>query len=227
MANGQNAMRRLEVCQRIEEAGIIPAVRASSAEDARFAAEAVFRSGIPVVEITMTTPGALEVISHLVRSFPGIVVGGGTILDTDTAKRCLDAGAHFLTSPGLIMEVMEFAQRRDVAVLPGALTVSEVIAAWKAEADFVKVYPCALVGGHHYIRALKKPLPQVRLVAAGGVNQQNASRFINAGVTALGIGSELIPPDAITRRREDHIEELSRRFLQMVRDARRPGGSSE
>ncbi|HXJ39776.1 MAG TPA: bifunctional 4-hydroxy-2-oxoglutarate aldolase/2-dehydro-3-deoxy-phosphogluconate aldolase, partial [Bryobacteraceae bacterium] len=115
--------------------GIIPGVRVSSSEDACFAAESVYKAGIPVVEITMTTPGATSVIAQLVKSFPDMVVGGGTVLDTDMAKRCLDAGAVFLTSPGLVMEVMEFAQRRDIAVLPGALTPTEVIAAWKAEAD--------------------------------------------------------------------------------------------
>lgn len=216
-------MTRLEVCRHIEETGIVPGIRVSSAEDARFAAETLYRAGIPIVEITTTTPGATDVIAHLVRTLPGMVVGGGTVLDTDTAKRCLDAGASFLTSPGLVMEVMEFAQRRDVAVLPGALTPTEVISAWKAEADFVKIFPCAPVGGHRYIHALKVPLPQVRMIAAGGVNQQTASDFILAGATALGIGSELIPRDAIRRRREDHIGELSHRFLNMVRAARAVG----
>jgi 2-dehydro-3-deoxyphosphogluconate aldolase / (4S)-4-hydroxy-2-oxoglutarate aldolase len=216
-------MTRLEVCKRIEETGIIPGIRTSTAEEALFAAETVCRAGIPVAEITMTIPGATDVISKLVRNGSGIVVGGGTVLDTDTAKRCLDAGAVFLTSPGLVMGVMEFAQRRDVAVLPGALTPTEVIAAWKAEADFVKVFPCSLVGGHNYIRALRNPLPYVRLIASGGVNQQTACDFILAGATALGIGGKLIPREAIKRRREDHIEELSRRFLEMVKTARTNG----
>ena len=213
-------MTRLEVCKRIEALGIIPSVRLSSAEDAQFAAETVCRAGVPIVEITMTTPGATDVIAYLAKNLPDMVVGGGTVLDTDMAKRCLDAGAVFLTSPGLVMEVMEFAQRRDVAVLPGALTPSEVIAAWKAEADFVKIFPCSAVGSHHYIAALKVPLPQVRLIAAGGVNQQTASDFIRAGASALGIGSELIPRDAVRRRREDHVEELARRFLSMVKAGR-------
>jgi 2-dehydro-3-deoxyphosphogluconate aldolase/(4S)-4-hydroxy-2-oxoglutarate aldolase len=216
-------MTRLEVCKRIEETGIIPGVRVSSAEDARFAAETVYKAGIGVVEITMTTPGAIDVVRDLVRSHPDIVVGGGTVLDTDSAKRCLDAGARFLTSPGLVMDVVEFAARRDVAMLPGALTPSEVVAAWRAEADFVKIFPCAAVGGHNYIRSLKTPLPQVRLIASGGVNQQNAADFIAAGAAALGIGNELMPRDAIRRRREDHIEELARRFLAMVSHARSGG----
>jgi 2-dehydro-3-deoxyphosphogluconate aldolase/(4S)-4-hydroxy-2-oxoglutarate aldolase len=216
-------MTRVEVCTVIEETGIIPSVRVSSAEDARFAAETVYHAGIPVVEITMTTPGAIDVIGDLARRFPDFVVGAGTVLDTEAAKRCLDAGACFLTSPGLVMEVMEFAARRDVAVLPGALTPSEIIAAWKAEADFVKVFPCAAVGGHQYIHSLRTPLPQVKLIAAGGVNQQTASDFIQAGAAALGIGHELMPRDAIWRRREDHIRELARRFISMVKMARGDG----
>jgi 2-dehydro-3-deoxyphosphogluconate aldolase/(4S)-4-hydroxy-2-oxoglutarate aldolase len=216
-------MTRLEVCKRIEDTGIIPGVRVSSAEDAMFAAETICSSGITVVEITNTTPGAIDVIRELTRRFPDVVVGGGTVLDTDTAKRCLDAGATFLTSPGLVMDVVEFAARRDVAMLPGALTPTDVIAAWRAEADFVKIFPCAAVGGHQYIRSLKTPLPQVRLIASGGVNQQTATDYIQSGAAALGIGSELMPKDAIRRRREDHIHELARRFLSMVKAARAAG----
>lgn len=219
-------MMRLDVCKHVEETGIIPAVRTSSAEDALFAAETVYKAGIRVAEITMTIPGATDVITQLVRTMPGIVVGGGTVLDTETAKRCLDAGAVFLSSPGLVMEVMEFAQRRDVAVFPGALTPTEVIAAWKAEADFVKIYPCARVGGHQYLRSLKVPLPQIGLIASGGVNQQTASDFILSGASALGIGVELLPKDAIRRRREDHILELARRFLAMVQTAREAGAQA-
>jgi 2-dehydro-3-deoxyphosphogluconate aldolase/(4S)-4-hydroxy-2-oxoglutarate aldolase len=216
-------MTKSEVRQRIEETGIIPSVRVGSPDDALFAAQTVRRAGIPVAEITMTIPGAIDVISELVRNFPDMVVGGGTVLDVETAKRCLDAGAMFLTSPGLVMEVVELAAKRDVVALPGALTPSEIIAAWRAGADFVKVFPCAAAGGYQYIRSLKVPLPQIRLIASGGVNQLTASDFILAGATALGIGSELIPREAIRRRREDHIEELSRRFLGMVKTARGNG----
>jgi 2-dehydro-3-deoxyphosphogluconate aldolase/(4S)-4-hydroxy-2-oxoglutarate aldolase len=182
--------------------------------------EAVCRAGIPIAEITMTVPGAIDVIAHLAQSFPEMIVGAGTVLDTETARRCLDAGARFLTSPGLVMEVVEFALKNDVVVFPGALTPSEVIAAWKTGADFVKVFSCAHVGGHSYIRTLKTPLPQVPLIASGGVNQQTAGNFILAGATALGIGAELIPQEALYRRNEEQIYELARRFLAMVKDAR-------
>jgi 2-dehydro-3-deoxyphosphogluconate aldolase/(4S)-4-hydroxy-2-oxoglutarate aldolase len=213
-------MERKAVRARIEEVGIIASVRVSSAELALFAAETVNQAGIPVAEITMTIPGAIEVIAQLVRSDPGFIVGAGTVLDAETARRCVDAGASFITSPGLVPEVVEFALANDVVVIPGSMTPSEVIAAWKTGADFVKVFPCAPLGGDQYIRRLKVPLPQVPLIASGGVNQLTAANFILAGATALGIGSELIPREALRFRQESWIQELARRFTAIVRDAR-------
>jgi 2-dehydro-3-deoxyphosphogluconate aldolase/(4S)-4-hydroxy-2-oxoglutarate aldolase len=213
-------MTKAEVCARIAEIGILPAARVTAASDARFAAEIVYQSGITVIEITMTVPGAIDVISHLATKLPDMVVGAGTVLDTDTAQRCLDAGAKFLTSTGLVMDVVEFAVKKGVAVLPGALTPTEVIAAWKAGGDFVKIFPCAPVGGPSYIRALKVPLPQVKLIATGGVNQQTASSFILSGASVIGIGGELMPPDALRNRNEGWVTELSRRYLGLVREAR-------
>lgn len=213
-------MTREQVCARIVETGIIPAIRVSSTQDAHFAAEAVTQGGIPIVEITLTIPGAVELISFLARKSEGLIVGAGTVLDLDTARRCLDAGAHFLTSPGLDLEIVEFAKKQNLAILPGALTPTEVIAAWKAGADFVKVFPCSQVGGERYIKVLKTPLPQVLLIAAGGVNQQTAGAFVLAGATALGVGGELIPGEAIERRQARRIHELAGRFLGFVREAR-------
>ena len=213
-------MTRAEVRARIEGIGILPAIRVSAPERARFALEAVNRAGIPVAEVTMTVPGALDVITQMAKSLPDMVIGAGTVLDTETARRCLDAGARFLTSPGFVLEVVEFALKHDVVVFPGALTPTEVITAWKAGADFVKIFPCAEVGGYHYIRTLKVPLPQVRLIASGGVNQQTAFDFILAGASALGIGGELIPQEALNKRQETQIHELARRFLHIVKDAR-------
>jgi 2-dehydro-3-deoxyphosphogluconate aldolase/(4S)-4-hydroxy-2-oxoglutarate aldolase len=213
-------MTKDRIRNRIEEIGIIPAIRLSSAEDALFAAEAVSSSGIPIVEVTMTVPGAIEVISELARSNPELVVGGGSLFDVETAKRCLDAGAMFLTSPGLDLEVVEFALKKKIVVFPGALTPSEIMAAWKTGADFVKVFPCAPLGGPGYIKALKRPFPQIPLIASGGVNQQTAAAFIHAGAAALGIGRDLIHADAIKRREGGWIRELSGRYLKMVRDAR-------
>jgi 2-dehydro-3-deoxyphosphogluconate aldolase / (4S)-4-hydroxy-2-oxoglutarate aldolase len=173
----------------------------------------------------MTIPGAVSVIGDLTRYRTDILVGAGTVSDVDTARRCLDAGAVFLTSPGLDLEIVEFALKRDVVVLPGALTPSEVMAAWKAGSDFVKVFPCSQVGGPDYIRALKSPFPQIPLIASGGVNQKNAADFILAGAAALGIGRHLIHQDAIKLRQRERIHELARRYKSMVSDARRPAAT--
>ena len=213
-------MTRQEIRVRIAEVGIIPAVRVYSESEALFAAEAICASGIPIVEVTMTIPGALAVIAELMRHRTDIIVGAGTVCDVETARRCLDAGAGFLTSPGLDLEIVQFALERDVVVLPGALTPSEVMAAWKAGADFVKVFPCSQVGGPDYIRALKAPFPHIPLIASGGVNQKNAADFILAGATALGIGQHLIHQNAIKRRQREWIHELARRYTNMVSDAR-------
>ena len=213
-------MTRAEVRARIEEVGLLPAIRVSSSGDAVFAAETAYHCGIPVAEITMTTPGAIEVISRLAKDLPNMIVGAGTVLDADTARRCLDAGAKFLTSTGFVLEVVEVALKNDVVVFPGALTPTEVIAAWRAGSDFVKVFPCSANGGHSYIRALKVPFPQIPMIASGGVNQLTAVDFILAGAAALGVGAELIPSEALRVRNERQIQELARRFLGMVREGR-------
>jgi 2-dehydro-3-deoxyphosphogluconate aldolase/(4S)-4-hydroxy-2-oxoglutarate aldolase len=211
---------RAEVRARIEEIGILPAIRVSSSADALFGAETAYHAGIPVAEITMTTPGAIEVISRLAKDLPNMIVGAGTVLDADTARRCLDAGAKFLTSTGFVLEVVEVALKNDVVVFPGALTPTEVIAAWRSGSDFVKVFPCSANGGHSYIRALKVPFPQIPMIASGGVNQLTAVDFILAGAAALGVGAELIPSEALRVRNERQIRELARRFLGMVREGR-------
>jgi len=219
-------MKKAEVRARIQEIGIIPGIRVATAAHARFAAEAVNRSGIPIAEITMTVPRALDVIAHLAKSLPEMVVGAGTVLDIETARRCLDAGAMFLTSTGLVPEVVEFALKNDIAVFPGAMTPTDLIAGWKMGADFVKIYPCGSLGGPSYIRALKLPFPQVPLIATGGVNQGTAGDFILNGATALGIGAELINPEGLPLMKEEQIRELARRYLGIVKTARaqRDGG---
>jgi 2-dehydro-3-deoxyphosphogluconate aldolase / (4S)-4-hydroxy-2-oxoglutarate aldolase len=213
-------MDKDQVRSTINEVGILPAIRVASAENARFAAETVAQAGIPIVEITMTTPGAVDLIADLVRNLPQVIVGAGTILDADTARECLKAGAHFLTSPGLDPEIVQFAREENVLMMAGALTPTEVVAAYKAGSDFVKVFPCSQVGGDSYIRALKAPFPQIPLIAAGGVNQQTAGGFILAGASAVGVGGDLIPRSAIELRQPERIRELARRFLGLVRTAR-------
>jgi 2-dehydro-3-deoxyphosphogluconate aldolase/(4S)-4-hydroxy-2-oxoglutarate aldolase len=213
-------MKKAKVRARIEEIGIIPGIRVSTPERARFAAEMVNRAGIPIAEITMTVPRALDVISHLAKTLPEMAVGAGTVLDTETAWRCLDAGATFLTSTGLVPEVVEFALKHDLVVFPGAMTPTDVIAAWRTGADFVKIFPCGPLGGPAYIRSLKLPFPQVPMIATGGVNQRTAGNFILAGATALGIGAELINPEALPVMKEEQIQELARRYVGMVKAAR-------
>ena len=213
-------MNRKEICAVIERVGLMPSVRVNSAETALFAAETVYDAGIPVVEITMTVPKAVEVIAQLAQNYPALIVGAGTVLDTETAHRCLDAGAKFITSPGLIHEVVEYTLENNSVAMPGALTPSEVIAAWKGGADFVKIFPCSQLGGDQYIRRLKVPLPQIPLIASGGVNQATAANFISAGASSLGIGTELMPTKALAERNDQWIHELARRFTEAVRNAR-------
>jgi 2-dehydro-3-deoxyphosphogluconate aldolase/(4S)-4-hydroxy-2-oxoglutarate aldolase len=213
-------MNKSDVRDTITRIGILPSVRVPSRDLATFAAETVYAAGIPIVEITMTTPGALEVIDDLSKRYADLAVGAGTVLDEETARRCVEAGARFITSPGLIPEVVGLAKKMDVVVFPGALTPTEIIAAWKAGADFVKIFPTGHIGGVQYVRALKVPLPHIPLIATGGVNQLTASDFILAGATAIGVGGELLPREALHLRQVDRIHELAGRFLAMVRDAR-------
>ena len=211
---------RDEVRSLIAEIGIIPAIRVPVADDAFFAVRAVFSGGIPIAELTTTIPNATGIIAELVREFPKAAIGAGTVLDVETAKRCLDAGASFLTSTGLDHDMVAFAEEHRVVVIPGALTPTEVMVAVKAGVDFVKIFPCAQVGGPAYIRALKAPFPDVPMIASGGVNQQTAGQFIAAGAIALGIGVDLVPHQAVVERDLEWIRELSKRFLRIVQRTR-------
>src|SRR5207248_1712795 len=201
--------------------------RASSPGEARIAADAVCQGGIPIVEITMTVPGALEVIRELAKNNSSdVLVGAGTVLNREAARRCLDAGAQFLVSPGLNLQTVEFAVREEKLMMAGALTPTEVITAWEAGADFVKVFPCGQVGGAKYIKALKGPLPQVPLVPTGGVNLNTAAEFIEAGAAALGIGGELVQADALRSNKPEVIVENARKFLAIVTKARAQMGTA-
>jgi len=215
-------MTRQEVRARIEELGIIPAVRVATPEDALFAAEAVSKGGLPIVELTMTVPQATHLIAQLVKKHPHMVIGAGTVLDLETARACLDAGVRFITSPGLDLEIVHFTVQAGIVAMPGVLTPSEVMAAVKAGADFVKIFPCSQLGGVDYLRALKAPFPHASFVAAGGVNQQTAGSYLAAGAAAVGIGSDLIPPRAIASREGDWIQELARRYVNTVKCVRQP-----
>ncbi|HXN96771.1 MAG TPA: bifunctional 4-hydroxy-2-oxoglutarate aldolase/2-dehydro-3-deoxy-phosphogluconate aldolase [Candidatus Acidoferrales bacterium] len=220
-------MNKQKVRDRILEIGIVPVVRASSAREARMAADAVCEGGIPIVEITMTVPGAVDVIRELAKNAGrAVLIGAGTVLNAEAAHRCLDAGAQFLVSPGLNLKTIEFAGREGKLIMAGALTPTEVITAWEAGADFVKVFPCGQVGGAKYIKALKGPFPEVPLVPTGGVNLNTAAEFIEAGAVALGVGGELVQADALRSNKPEIIVENARKFLAIVKQTRERLASS-
>jgi 2-dehydro-3-deoxyphosphogluconate aldolase/(4S)-4-hydroxy-2-oxoglutarate aldolase len=209
------------VRERILAIGIVPVVRASSPAEARIAAEAVCKGGISIVEITMTVPGAVEVIRELAKNGGAeLLVGAGTVLNAEMAQRCVDVGAEFLVSPGFHRGMVEFAAREGKLVMAGALTPTEVITAWEAGADFVKVFPCGSVGGAKYIKALRGPLPQIPLVPTGGVNLETAGDFIESGAAALGVGGELVSAEALKLGKVEIIVENARKFLRVVAGAR-------
>jgi len=202
---------RAEVLARIEEIGIVPVIRSPSAEVALQAVEAIVAGGIPICEITMTVPDAPALIREVVgRLGDRAVVGAGTVLDAAAAAVCLEAGAAFLVGPGLDLEVVALARKHDVPVMPGALTPTEVISAWRAGADMVKIFPVSAMGGASYLKALRAPLPQVKLLPTGGINVSNLSEFVKAGASAVGIGGELVDPAAIARGEAGVITERAR-----------------
>jgi 2-dehydro-3-deoxyphosphogluconate aldolase / (4S)-4-hydroxy-2-oxoglutarate aldolase len=213
-------MKRHEIRERIEDVGIIPVIRAASHEDGRFAADAVLQGGISIIEITMTVPGAVELIRELTRSMPDLIVGAGTVLDAKSAARCLDAGAHFLVSPGLDLPTIAFAAKEGILIMAGALSPTEVLTAWRAGSEMVKIFPCAQVGGAGYIKALKGPLPEIPLVPTGGVNVSTAAEFIQAGSAALGVGGELILKNAVRARKPELITDVARTLIDIVRRTR-------
>jgi len=213
-------MRKQDVRSIIEKVGIVPVIRASSAEQARFAADCVAKGGVPIVEITMTVPGAVEVIRELVKAMPQVLVGAGTVLNEGSARQCADAGAQFLVTPGFNAPTVAAARERDLLIMVGALTPSEIMAASDSGADFVKVFPCGSMGGPKYIQALRGPFPRVPFVPTGGVNLETAADYIRAGAAALGVGGEMISKDALKARDGDVISKLAALFVDLVRDAR-------
>ena len=213
-------MSKQAVIERLTAIGVIPVIRAQSADEAAAAIAAIQKGGISVIEITMTVPGAVELIRDVARRAPDALVGAGTVLDTATARACIDAGARFVVSPALDVATIETCREAGIAVLPGALTPTEVVTAWNAGADLVKVFPANALGGASYIKSLKAPLPQVALVPTGGVNLQTAKDFIKAGAAALGVGADLVDLQAVRRGETELITERARQFLALVREAR-------
>ena len=214
-------MDKAETLQRITEVGIVPVVRAASSEEALRAVEAIKAGGVPVIEITMTVPGAVRVIEEVAARYGAdVLVGAGTVLDAETARACILAGAEFIVSPALNLDTIAMCRRYGKVVMPGALTPTEVLAAWQAGADLVKVFPCDSVGGAKYLKSLKAPLPQIQMVPTGGVSLQTAADFIKAGASALGVGSDLVNDQTLREGLESLITERARRFVEIVKAAR-------
>jgi len=214
-------MNKAEVIKQIKDVGLIPVVRATSADEAMRAIDAIREGGVSVLEITMTVPGAVGVIEQLTKKYGSdVLVGAGTVLDAETARACMLGGAQFIVSPALNMETIECCRRYGVAVMPGALTPTEVVQAWTAGADLVKVFPAGALGGASYLKALKAPLPHIELVPTGGVSLKTAADFIKAGASALGVGADLVDLKAIRDGQASVITERAKQFVQIVREAR-------
>ena len=214
-------MKREEVCSYSERVGIVPVVRAPSSALAVRAAEALLEGGVSVLEITMTVPDAVSVVALLSERFgERALVGAGTVLNAEQAHACLDAGARFIVSPGLDLATVEAVQARGVAMLPGALTPSEVMAAAKAGADMIKIFPCSALGGAAYLRALRGPLPHVKLLPTGGVNLGTAHEYIAAGAVALGVGTELVDTALLMAGKDSELTLRAKQFVAAVRSAR-------
>ena len=195
-----------QVINKIGEIGMVPVIRASSAQHALDAVQAIEQGGIPIVEITLTVPGAIEVIRDVVARYSDrILIGAGTVCTREQAVACLDAGAHFLVSPGLSIPVLEAAKAAGKIAIPGALTPTEIMAAAEAGAKVIKIFPCGSVGGPKYIKALRGPFPDLSFIPTGGVNAANAAEFFAAGAFAIGMGGDLIDAAALREGREEAV----------------------
>ena len=214
-------MEKRQVVERVRELGLVPVIRAQSPDEASRAIEAIRAGGIDVIEITMTVPGAIPLITEIAQRFKDAIVGAGTVLDADTARACILAGARFVVSPALDLGTIECCRRYGVAVLPGALTPTEVLKAWQAGADIVKVFPAGALGGASYIKALKAPFPQIDLIPTGGVSVDTAPAFIQAGAIALGVGADLVDLEALREGKAAAITEKAQRYVEVVKAARR------
>ncbi|HEX8566054.1 MAG TPA: bifunctional 2-keto-4-hydroxyglutarate aldolase/2-keto-3-deoxy-6-phosphogluconate aldolase [Pyrinomonadaceae bacterium] len=214
-------MDKREVIQKIVEIGLVPVIRASSEDEAMRVIDAILKGGISVLEITMTVPRAMKVMETLAERYgTDALIGAGTVLDAETARMCILSGAKFVISPALNLETIQLCKRYSITVMPGALTPTEVVTAWQAGADFVKVFPCSAMGGASYIKGLKAPLPQIELVPTGGVNLKTAADFIKAGSSALGVGADLVDVEAIRAGEASVVTERARQFLEIVQEAR-------
>ena len=212
------ALTKTEVLAQIKKIGLVPVLRAESEVQAIALAEAIADGGVTVLEVTMTVPGAVRVIARLKKERPEILLGAGTVLDAETAHACIEEGAEFVVSPAFSLKTVEMCQRHGKAVLPGALTPTEVLTAWQAGADVVKVFPVSAMGGAKYLKSLKAPLPQIELIPTGGVSLDTALEFLEAGAYALGVGADLVDTKAIAAGHAWKITEHARRYMEIVKE---------
>jgi 2-dehydro-3-deoxyphosphogluconate aldolase/(4S)-4-hydroxy-2-oxoglutarate aldolase len=213
-------MEKAKVLEQCRAIGLVPVLRAESVEKALALAEAIAAGGVTVLEITMTVPGAMQVMRKLAETRPDILIGAGTVLDAETARMCILEGAQFVVSPALNVKTIEMCHRYSIAVLPGALTPTEIVTAWQAGADVVKVFPASAMGGASYLKSIKAPLPQVELIPTGGVSLATAEDFLKAGAFALGVGADLVDHKAMSEGRGHAITETAKRYLEIVRKFR-------
>ena len=210
-------MNSVETLRRIKEIRIVPIIRTSSSESAIRSVEAICEGGLPCAEITMTVPGALRALEELVKRFADrVLLGAGTVLDPETARACVLSGAEFLVAPSLNTKTIELAKRHSKVIFPGALTPTEILTAWEAGADGIKIFPASALGGAKYIRALRAPFPHIEFVPTGGVNMDTICDFLNAGCCAVGVGSELVDVNTIATGRYEVFTERARQFRSKV-----------
>jgi len=210
-----------EVLNRLQQICLVPVLRAESTQQALAIAKAISAGGVTVLEVTMTVPGAIEVIRTLLKENPEILVGAGTVLDPETARICILEGAQFIVSPSINTRTIELCRRYSVPVIPGALTPTEIVTAWQAGADVVKVFPASAMGGAKYLSSIKAPLPQVDLIPTGGVSLATAVDFLNAGAFALGVGADLVAAEAIAAGKPEVITETAKKYMQLIAEFRK------
>ena len=214
-------MDKTKIMQHMHKLGLVPVLRASSAQEAMTIADAILAGGVNILEVTMTVPGAIRVIEQLANHHgEKLLIGAGTVLDAETARNCLLAGAQFIVSPALDVRTIELCRRYSVPIMPGALTPTEIVTAWQAGADVVKVFPCSALGGAKYLKALQGPLPQIQLIPTGGVSLSTAEEFLAAGAFALGVGGDLVDAKAAREGRTSVITENAQKYISIVKKFR-------
>lgn len=212
-------MNKADILKQIVEIGVVPVIRADSADQAAALINAIADGGVTAIEVTMTVPDAVELITDLSND-ERLLIGAGTVLDAETADRCIKAGAKFVVSPALNIDTIRLCNKLQIPVMPGAITPTEVVNAWQAGADIVKIFPAGAMGGASYLRSLKAPLPHIRLMPTGGVNKSNAAEMIKAGAEAIGVGADLADLNALRSGDTTSITRSAKEYLEIVKNAR-------